>query len=268
MRTILSEDAVLPLTCTRMGTCCHGKDIRITPWELASLATARGLTASAFRERCTSDAGTRLRLAAPGWRGSPACCLYDPASGCTAHAARPLACRLYPLGRERQGGEVRYMHEGSVFPCFDGCPEVTDLPRLTVGTYLTQQGIAVPARVRDAYLEMAQDLAEAALSLVLDDDSLDPRWRQAWELSIAGGATQWPSVLGQWFDLITVPTIDPDLEAMAWVQAHAAQIQVRAEDAAPAVACVRLFCTALLLLHAVGGEAQDTGRRWLARTGE
>lgn len=124
-RRQLADGDLLPLTCTRSGTCCHGKDIRITPWELARLARGCGLDPAAFRERRTADAGARLAMAgAPGWRGQRACALYDPAAGCTAHAERPLACRLYPLGREVRGGRARIMHEGRAFPCLDGCPVI------------------------------------------------------------------------------------------------------------------------------------------------
>ena len=274
MRTVLARDAVLPLTCTRSGTCCHGKDIRLTPWELALLARARGQEARAFRDRCTVDAGTRLRLGgAPGWRGLEACSQYDPACGCTVHGARPLACRLYPLGRERQGETVRFIHEGHAFPCLDGCPEVASLPGLTVGDYLAGQGAGPFAEVRDAYLEMAQDLAEGALTLVFEGglaEGTDRRWRQAWRTAVDAGVVAWPSLLGQaWHDVLTVPQPAAPLDdGAAWVQAHAEALQVQANaEASAAAASVRLFSGALLLFHAVGGEAAAMGRRWLDQAG-
>ncbi len=271
MRTVLAPSDVLPLTCTRSGTCCHGKDIRITPWELARLAQARGLAPRAFREQFTEDAGTRLRLAAPGWRGLPACSQYDPASGCTVHAARPLACRLYPLGREVQGGEVRIIHEGAAFPCLDGCPEVSDLPRLTVATYLDGQGTGPFAVARDAYLELSQDLAEAAFTLVFDGgvgSGSDRRWANAWRVAVEGGPSVWPVVLGpDWFDRVTIPEIDIATDTGRWRELHGEAVLGLATEAAPAVACVRLFASALLLFQAVGGEAAVMGRRWLAQAG-
>jgi len=154
----------LPLTCTRAGTCCHGKEIWINPWELACLAVARGCTPREFRDRYTADGGVRLRVDGPaGWRGLPRCSQYEPAAGCAAHAGRPLACRLYPLGRTRQKGEVAYFHEGERFPCLDGCPAVVDRPSLTVAEYLAGQEIEAGVAAQDAYLELTQDLAEGAL---------------------------------------------------------------------------------------------------------
>jgi Fe-S-cluster containining protein len=270
VRTVLALGDRLPLTCTRSGTCCHGKDIRITPWELALLARARDLPAREFRDRFTEDAGTRLRLDGPGWRGLPACSQYDPARGCTVHAARPLACRLYPLGREVQGGEVRIIHEGSVFPCLDGCPEVSALPSLTVAAYLAGQGAEPFAEVRDAYLELAQDLADAAFTLVFDGGigaGADRRWANAWRVAVDGGPAAWPQVLGAaWHDRLTIPEIAVE-DAGGWPARHHDVLLELAGQAAPAVACVRLFSSALLLLHAVGGDAAVLGRRWLAQAG-
>ena len=270
MRTVLALDDVLPLTCTRSGTCCHGKDIRITPWELARLARARGIPPRAFREQFTEDAGTRLRLAAPGWRGLPACGLYEPTHGCSVHAARPLACRLYPLGREVQGGEVRIIHEGGSFPCLDGCPEVSTLPALTVEAYLDGQGAEPFAQARDAYLELAQDLADAAFTLVFDGGigaGADRRWANAWQVAVDGGPVAWPTVLGApWHDRLTTPDISVE-DAGSWLEQHRGIMQQQAELAAPAVACVRLFASALLLFQAVGGEAGVMGRRWLVQAG-
>lgn len=267
MRTVLAPGDRLPLSCTREGTCCHGKDIRLTPWELAQLAMARGLSASAFRDAWCEDAGTRLRLAAPGWRGLPACGQYAPGVGCTVHAARPLACRLYPLGREVQDGRERIIHEGVAFPCLDGCPGVAGLPHLTVAEYLAGQGAAAYAAVRDGYLEMAQDLAEAAIAPAREGGLEDGRWREVWRLAISNGPQAWPQVLGSWYDVVTTPALAATLPPGEWLQGHAAALQVVAEEAAPAAACARLFCAALLLYRGVGGEHAAAGRRWCAAAG-
>ena len=69
----------LPLTCSRSGTCCHGKTVRLNPWELARLAEARELTPRAFRDRYCDFGGIHLRFdGAPGWRQQPACSQYVP----------------------------------------------------------------------------------------------------------------------------------------------------------------------------------------------
>ena len=58
----------LPLTCSRSGTCCHGKTVKLNPWELACLAEAKGQTPRAFRDRYCDFGGIQLRFdGAPGW---------------------------------------------------------------------------------------------------------------------------------------------------------------------------------------------------------
>ncbi len=91
------------------------------------------------------------------------CTLYRVGAGCVAHAARPLACRLFPLGRNRNGERTFYGYDGPVFPCRVGCPRVDQLPAQTVGAYLAGQDVGEGEAVADAYVELVQDLAEGAL---------------------------------------------------------------------------------------------------------
>ncbi len=270
MTTVLATTDVLPLTCTRLGTCCHDKQVWLNPWELASLAQARGLAPRAFRERFT-DHGIRLRFAG-------ACSQYDPASGCLAHPGRPLACRLYPLGREKRGATVRYVHEGKKFPCLAGCPSVTDLPRLSVADYLAGQAVGPGELAQDIYLEMAQDLAEGAF-VVLFESGLAQRQGAAvlerWRQLLVETPAQRVIVIGQpWLDQLTVP---PDLEADlsnpgTWIAAHREAFQRMAQtsfgslrdEANLAEASVRFLGLALHLLQAVGADPAVPGRQWLA----
>lgn len=270
----LSPSDRLPLTCTRSGTCCHGKDIPVTPYELAVLAQASAMDGRAFREAHTTMDGTRLRCSGPpGWRGLRACSLYDPAAGCSVHAARPLACRLYPLGRELAGGRASIIHEGSAFPCLAGCPEVTALPELTVADYLAQQGCASMAAARDATLELAQDCAEGAFVLVFDSGlaASGHDWLPAWRRCVA--SPSWAaSMLPGWPDRLTTPDVPALLpDGVAWVTAHGAAIQAEAQSAFSTLrdptrlcaASCTMLAAALLLIHAVGGDASEVGGRWL-----
>ncbi len=159
----------LPLTCTRAGTCCHGKMVWLNPWELTRMATAKGLTPRVFRDRHCEFGGIRLRFDnPPGWKGLAACSQYLPDFGCSVHVGRPLVCRLYPLGRKRRGKELHYIHRGSSFPCLDGCPKVVDLPYLTVSDYLSCQDAMACETAQDGYLELMQSLADGAFALLLE----------------------------------------------------------------------------------------------------
>ena len=206
----LTDD--LPLTCSRSGTCCHGKTVRLNPWELACLAEAKGLTPRAFRDQYCDFGGIQLRFdGAPGWRQQPACSQYAPDLGCTVHSGRPLACRLYPLGRQRQGGELHYMYEGSDFPCIEGCPEVLDLPRLSVVAYLEAQDAKRFEVAQDEYLEVMQGLADSAFAFLLESGlagSGDRQTLRLWREMGREKPEQLQDRLGpQWIDLLMVPEL-------------------------------------------------------------
>jgi Fe-S-cluster containining protein len=141
----------------------------LNPWELARLATAKGLTSRVFRDRYCAFGGICLRFdSPPGWKGLSACSQYMPDFGCSVHKGRPLVCRLYPLGRERRGEQFQYIHRGNSFPCLESCPEVMDLPHLTVADYLEGQDTTACEAAQDEYLELMQRLADGAFVLLLE----------------------------------------------------------------------------------------------------
>lgn len=81
--------------CNACGRCCRGKRIQVSPFEMAALAGFLGIsTEEALRRFCDDDIPIYLR-----WAADKSCIFFDSERGCTVHAARPLVCRLYPLGR-------------------------------------------------------------------------------------------------------------------------------------------------------------------------
>jgi len=83
--------------CHRCLRCCHHKLIRLNPYEIARLARNRGQTTSEFQETSTTtleNIGVVLRQ-----READAACVFLTTDGCGVHPDRPLACRVYPLGR-------------------------------------------------------------------------------------------------------------------------------------------------------------------------
>jgi Fe-S-cluster containining protein len=215
MERVLSADDRLPLTCTRLGTCCHGHTILITPWELARLAQGLGQTTRAVRERHTLG-GTLLRCdGPPGIHGPPArrvaaCSLYDAQRGCTVHQDRPLACRLYPLGRQRNAGKTAYYHPGERLPCIELCPTVSELPAQTVGDYLRSQDLAAGEAAHDAYALLAAGLVDAARTIAehvpgFDRPALIAHLREAYALAPAERAAR---LTPAWYDRLTVPTLE------------------------------------------------------------
>lgn len=89
--------------CNACGRCCRGKRIQVSPFEIAALARYLGISTGEFIQRCCDEEiPVYLR-----WREDRQCVFFDDTRGCTVHAARPLVCRLYPLGAisSRDGSE-------------------------------------------------------------------------------------------------------------------------------------------------------------------
>jgi len=267
----------LPLTCSRSGTCCHGKTVRLNPWELACLAEAKGLTPRAFRDQSCDFGGILLRFdGAPGWRQLPACSQYVPDLGCSVHSGRPLSCRLYPLGRQRQGKELYYMHQGSEFPCVEGCPEVLGLPQLSVAAYIEGQAVKRFEVAQDAYLELMQDLADGAFALLLESglaESGDRQTLRLWREMGREEPEQLQSRLGPaWIDLLMLPEVTEGLhDPLAFSCRHRDLLLVKAQESFGRLdnavdfrkASVLLMGLALHLGRGLGANPVELAEHWI-----
>jgi Fe-S-cluster containining protein len=81
---------------------------------------------------------------------SSGACVFLGDQGCTVHSARPLACRLYPLGREvTSDGEECYFH---VTPHPQSAGSYGD--DLTVADYLELQEAVPHIEAADRYLAL------------------------------------------------------------------------------------------------------------------
>lgn len=267
----------LPLTCSRSGTCCHGNLVRLNPWELMRLARAKGMSLQEFRDKHTRASGTVLLFnGKSNHTGKPSCSLYEDGLGCSVHPARPLACRLFPLGRQIQNGIAQYMHEGSSFPCLKECPEVLDLPKLTVEAYLKGQETAVFEQAQDAYLEIMQNLADISFELLLDtglaesgDTETLASWRRLGAMDITTLAKQIPA---EWLDLLTIPDLEEQSGGLTtFIEAHNellnAKIQELTEnlstfEAVRETACL-MMASALFLAHAIGADSKGLSEHWI-----
>lgn len=228
--TLLNANDRLPLTCTRLGPCCHGHQVFISPWELARLAHGVGLTLRTFRDRHTDTGGTRLIAngppaahGPPAHRGKPACTFFNQQAGCTVHPHRPLACRLYPLGRERHQGAIRYYHPGREFPCIALCPTVVDLPTLSVGEHLADQQITAPEIAHDGYAALAYGMIKAAAVIATQSPDVDAAALRTYfhtmnRLTPQARPTHIPAT---WLDLLTIPELPVPIDDPAtFVAAH------------------------------------------------
>jgi Fe-S-cluster containining protein len=139
--------------CRRCSACCQGKRIPLDPYEVARLAQFLGLTTTDLLARHTTNGGALLAV------GDDSTCVFLGESGCRVHAARPLACRLYPLGRRVSPGHVEQF--AAVVPDA-GCQGEYGGPG-TVADYLEQQETVKFLAAADAYRTVLEKLVAALL---------------------------------------------------------------------------------------------------------
>ncbi len=89
----LTRSSAFSYECRACGRCCHHKRIPLGPYDVLRLARHVGLTTGEFLRRHLDREGPWLAFSPDG-----SCAFLDDGH-CTVHAARPFACRVYPLGR-------------------------------------------------------------------------------------------------------------------------------------------------------------------------
>lgn len=274
--TQLNLEDTLPLTCSRSGTCCHGKLVLLNPWELFSLAKEKKTTAKEFRDLYTDFGGTKLRFDGDAvWKGNHACSQYVEGFGCSVHLGRPLACRLFPLGRQIHNNEAKYIYEGAKFPCLYDCSEVLELPQLSVGEYLKGQETEHFAKAQDDYLELMQNLADMAFELFLDTglaESGDTKTLALWDKMGNESPEDLANRIGEeWMNLLMIPEISMETsEPTSFIQQHTELLQNQANEKFSTLttneefheASVKIMGVALILAQAIGADRKGLAELW------
>lgn len=94
----LRRDSAFSYTCNACGRCCNRYIIRVNPYEVLRLAQYLGLSASQFLKKYVTPETALIH------KQDDSCIFLGP-EGCAVHEARPLVCRLYPLGRHLSGSD-------------------------------------------------------------------------------------------------------------------------------------------------------------------
>lgn len=274
--TPLNLDTKLPLTCSRAGSCCYGNRVWLNPWELLSLAKEKGIPVREFRDLHCRYGGIRLLFnGKPDHQSKLACNQYIDNFGCSVHVGRPLACRLFPIARQIQNGEVRYTHLGSRFPCLDACPEVLDLPQLTVAEYLEGQQTELFEQAQDAYLELMQNLADVAFVLLLDTglgESDDYKTLAAWrKMGQEQPAELAARISNEWMDSLMLPEIPYTNDPVLFSQQHNELLQEKLQDTCDNLqtlqemheVSVLAMAMALHMARALGANPAQLSEHWI-----
>ncbi|MBI1836317.1 MAG: YkgJ family cysteine cluster protein [Flavobacteriia bacterium] len=267
----------LPLTCTRKGTCCYGNNVFVNPWEIICLAKEKQMTPKEFRDNhCTFGGILLLFNGHKNKSGKKACNQYIEDIGCGVHSGRPLACRLFPLGRQIQHEKIHYIFQGEHFPCLKECPEVSNLPNFSVHDYLKGQETSCFEQAQDEYLEVMQNLGDNALTLLLDTHLIHDtehktlaNWRTLGNLDIT---TLTSKLESEWLDLLLLPPISENLDnSVLFVNQHNELLQYKIQEKFESLQTnqelfeASLICMnlALILAQVIGAVPKNIVDHWI-----
>ena len=275
--TKLNTDSILPLTCSRSGSCCFGKAVMLNPWELLSFSIEKKITVREFRDLYCEFGGIRLRFdGKQDKKGQQACSQYIDNMGCSVHLGRPLACRLYPLGRKIQFDKAHYIYEGEKFPCLTDCAEVLELPKMSVGEYMKGQGAEPFEKAQDEYLIVMQNIADIGFELFLEtglSESGDIKTLALWRVM----GNELPELLAErigkdWIDALMLPNIvELSDDPVQFAQKHNELLLIKAQEEFGALqtfeelhtASVLLIGVALHLARALGADPKSISEHWI-----
>ncbi|MBU3947477.1 MAG: YkgJ family cysteine cluster protein, partial [Proteobacteria bacterium] len=158
--------------------------------------------------------------------------------------------------------ELHYMYQGSHLPCMEGCPEVLDLPQLSVATYIEGQATKRFEVAQDDYLELMQNLADIAFALLLESGLAESGDRQTlclWREMGSEEPEQLQDRLGpEWIDLLMLPELTDGLnDPIAFSRQHNDLLLLKAQEAFSTLDNLTDFCKASELLM---GLALHLGR--------
>ena len=275
--TKLSTQSILPLTCSRSGTCCFGKAVLLNPWELLRFSKEKKITVREFRDLYCEFGGIRLRFnGKPDKKGQLACSQYVDNVGCSVHMGRPLACRLYPLGRQIQFDKAHYIYHGDKFPCLNDCSEVLELPKLSVGEYIKGQEADPFEKAQDQYLIVMQNIADIGFELLLDSGlaaSGERKTLAAWREI----GNEHPELLAirigqEWMDFLMIPTISDDTDnPITFAQKHNDLLLLKAQKKFGSLqslqelheASVLMIGVSLYLARGLGADTKGISEHWI-----
>ncbi len=172
----MQKDSKFSYSCHQCGLCCHDQVIALSPYDLIRIARAAGISTADAIHRYTIRRGSILRFTDSGT------CVALNGTRCTIHEGRPLACRLYPLGLQRDPDGTES------FVRLDPAPGSLGVygANGTIADFLDGQGVRAYLDAVAAYRELLPLIRERIAKLV-DFEAIEPRefWRVATREALA-----------------------------------------------------------------------------------
>ncbi len=155
----LGETDPVQLSCGPVGcpaTCCkNGPHIVLNPYEISLICAATGLSYEDFLDIVETDRVNGFPLIM--LPRDPVCHFWT-GTGCRVYSARPLACRLFPLGRVFDDGRSHI-----VLPGRNVCAGLAASPHCTLADYLREQDTHTQIEMADRWIEFVSDIERAPL---------------------------------------------------------------------------------------------------------
>lgn len=151
---VLGPDDLFAVTCDANGcaaNCCTGSaPIILNPYEISLICSASGMSYEDLLDIVDTDRANSFPLVM--LPRDPACHFWS-GNGCRIYRARPLACRLYPLGRVFEHGMSHIVQ-----PSVNVCSRLSPASGRTVARYLRSQDVDVQMAMADRWIEFVSEM--------------------------------------------------------------------------------------------------------------
>jgi Fe-S-cluster containining protein len=157
---VLVESDLVHLSCGTEGcssNCCKaGAPIVLNPYEIARICRKTGKSYEDLLDIVDTERANGFPLVM--LPREPVCHFWTD-NGCSIYDARPLACRLFPIGRIFDGMQSRL-----VLPGRNICTGLRSSLDRTVADYLGSQEVSTFVRMADLWIEFVNQIEELPLS--------------------------------------------------------------------------------------------------------
>jgi Fe-S-cluster containining protein len=156
---VLEETDLLQLSCGTNGcfsNCCKASaPIVLNPYEIALICRESNMSYEDLLDIVDTDRADGFPLIM--LPRDPACHFWTQ-TGCRIYNARPLACRLFPIGRVYDHMQSRF-----VLPGRNLCDGLAPEPSMTVGDYVKTQDATLQIRMADRWIEFVNEIERLQL---------------------------------------------------------------------------------------------------------
>lgn len=138
------------------STCCkNGPPVVLNPYEIARICAADGISYEDLLDIVETERSDGFPLVL--LLRDPVCHFWTE-TGCSVYEGRPLACRLFPLGRVFESGASHL-----VLPDQNRCSGLMPDPTGTVAGYLQDQDTGTFMAMADEWIEFVSDMERLPL---------------------------------------------------------------------------------------------------------